>query len=147
MQVKLVENEQDLQRCFEVLKALRPHLDLAQFITLYTQMQQESYQIAFVEEDDNTVLSAIGFRFMTMLYTGKIIYIDDLSTLPASRGQGRASLLLDYVIDLAENNGCNAVHLDSGHHRHDAHRLYLQKRFKIASHHFSLDIPRKEPQL
>ena len=77
---------------------------------------------------------------MQMLYSGEIIYIDDLSTLPEYRGKGYAGTLLDYLHKLAAENGKRAVHLDSGYHRNDAHRLYLNKGYKIASHHFAKEL-------
>jgi GNAT superfamily N-acetyltransferase len=79
---------------------------------------------------------------MQLLYSGKTLYIDDLSTLPEGRGKGYASALLDYVIAEARTLGCTCVTLDSGHNpaRYDAHRLYLSKRFNIVSHHFRLDL-------
>ncbi len=143
MPIKLVESTTDLALCFEAIQALRPHLTLASCEALFAQMQTESYRMAYIPEASGQVDAVIGFRTMTMFYTGKIIYIDDLSTLPAARGKGKASALLDFVVDLAQKEGCQAVHLDSGHHRFDAHRLYLQKKFRIASHHFILDFPQK----
>ena len=76
-----------------------------------------------------------------MLYSGKTLYIDDLSTLPGARGKGYASTLLDFVIEQARQHGCQCVSLDSGQNpaRYDAHRLYLKKGFNITSHHFKLD--------
>ena len=86
--------------------------------------------------------AAIGYRIMNLLYSGKTLYIDDLSTLPEGRAKGYAGALLDFVIDEARKAGCSCVTLDSGHSpaRYDAHRLYLKKRFNIVSHHFRLDL-------
>jgi len=98
-------------------------------------MMEEGYILAFIEEDSIAV-AAIGFRYMQLLYNGKQYYIDDLTTLPKSRGKGYGGKLLDYVIDLAKKNGFDAVTLDSGHQRFDAHRLYLNKGFTINAHHF-----------
>ncbi len=36
--------------------------------------------------------------------------------------------------------GCNAVHLDSGYQRHAAYRLYLNKGFVLSSHHLALKL-------
>jgi hypothetical protein len=46
-----------------------------------------------------------------------VLYVDDLSTRERFRR-------------------CEAVYLDSGHHRHDAHRLHLGAGYEIRSHHF-----------
>ena len=37
---------------------------------------------------------------------------------------------------LEKEKGFELITLDSGHHRHTAHRLYLNKGFEIKSHHF-----------
>ena len=44
--------------------------------------------------------------------------------------------LLDWMLVEAERNGCDSFQLDSGVHRHDAHRLYLRWGLAITGHHF-----------
>lgn len=135
MNVKLATSNEDILKCWDVLNALRPHLEEATFLDTVQEMRSEGYMLAFIEKD-NKAVSAIGFRYLQFLYNGKHIYIDDLSTLPEGRGKGYAGKLLDYVCDYAKQKGYNVVTLDSGHHRSDAHRLYLNKGFTIDSHHF-----------
>lgn len=136
MEIKIANTPEDIQRCWEVLKALRPHLDQHNFVDIVLEMIAEGYQLAFIEESGKAV-AAIGFRYLQFLYNGRHFYIDDLSTLPEARGKGLAGKLIDYVVDLARQNGYDNVTLDSGYHRLDAHRLYLNKGFTLASHHFS----------
>ena len=139
MEIKFAETEEDLKKCLEVIQALRPHLTFARFLSLIPEMKKESYRLAFIEENGKAV-SACGFRYMTTLFEGKYIYIDDLSTLLEARGKGHAGALFDYVVEIAKKEGLPAVHLDSGHQRFDAHRLYLNKGMKIVYHHFRLEI-------
>lgn len=115
---------------------LRPHLHQDNFVATILEMLSEGYQLAFVEEGGKAV-SAVGFRYLQFLYNGKHFYIDDLSTLPEARGKGYAALLIDHVVNLARQRGYDYVTLDSGYHRVDAHRLYLNKGFTLSSHHFS----------
>ncbi len=68
------------------------------------------------------------------------MYIDDLCSLPSARGKGHGGALLDRAIEIAKLEKCNAVSLDSGYTRNDAHRLYLNKKFQLASHHFHIDL-------
>jgi len=136
MEIKMATTQEDIQRCWDVLKALRPHLEENTFVSVILEMFTEGYQLAFVEENGKAV-SAIGFRDLQFLYNGKHFYIDDLSTLPETRGKGHAGKLIDYVVDLAKQKGYGYVTLDSGYNRLDAHRLYLNKGFVLASHHFS----------
>ena len=106
---------------------------------LLPKMQEENYFLIYIEEN-NEAVSACGFRYLTTLFNGRYIYIDDLTTLPEGRGKGYAGKLFDFVIEKAKTEGLKAVHLDSGHHRHDAHRLYLNKGMKIVYHHFKLEL-------
>jgi GNAT superfamily N-acetyltransferase len=120
--------------------ALRPHLIENEFVTRVTRMQEQGYKLAFVAESaDAPALAVIGYRHLDFLFNGPHIYVDDLSTLPAARSKGCASQLLEFVFEEARQHGYQSVTLDSGHARHDAHRLYLSKKFKMIAHHFSND--------
>ena len=68
-----------------------------------------------------------GYRVMHLLWAGRTLYVDDLSTLPGARE-------LD----------CAALHLDSGvgETRFTAHRLYHRAGMNITAHHFSLPLGR-----
>lgn len=136
MEVKIAHTDNDILKCFKVIKELRPHLKEENFVSLVKKMMTEGYELAYIEEN-NIAVAAVGFRYLQLLYNGTQYYIDDLTTLPESRGKGYAGKLLDYVETVAREKGFGAVTLDSGHQRFDAHRLYLNKGFKIVAHHFS----------
>jgi GNAT superfamily N-acetyltransferase len=135
MEIKLAVSKTDIEKCLEVLQVLRPHLDAVTFVSMVTEMLEQGYKLAFIEED-NKAVAAIGYRHLHFLYNGKHIYIDDLVTLEAFRGKGYAGALLDYVEAEAKQHGYKTVTLDSGHHRTTAHRLYLNKKYAITAHHF-----------
>ena len=134
--IKKATNKEDILKCKEVILCLRPHLDSDIMADIILEMFSEGYQLAYIEEE-NKAVAFIGYRYMQFLYNGKHIYIDDLSTLPSARGKGYGSLLISYVEQEAIKKGYKLITLDSGFQRMDAHRLYLNKRFKIDSFHFS----------
>lgn len=138
-QIVDINNESLLRDCFGVFHALREHLDLKTFLEQVKRQQQQGYQVIAVK-DEQGMQSVAGFRRVELLAWGKVIYIDDLSTIGQARGKGYAGALLDYIIALAHSENLQAVHLDTGHHRHAAHRLYLNKGFEIKSHHLSLQL-------
>lgn len=127
--------------CFEAIKELRPHLDVEEYLRRVKIQQAQGYTLIY-RESDNEVMAAAGFRMANFLAWGKILYIDDLITREKARGKGFGTSLLQWLIEEAKVNGCNAVHLDTGHHRYDAHRLYLNHGFEIRSHHLSLNLAR-----
>lgn len=139
MEIKKAKAKEDFLSCWEVVHKLRPHLNVETYLTLMLYMIDEGYKLIYIEEDGKAV-SFCGYRHVTMLHRGRSIYIDDLCTLPEARGKGHAGALLNYVLEMARKEELQTVHLDSGHQRHAAHKLYLDKGFKITSHHFSRNI-------
>lgn len=103
-------------------------------------LRPEGYRIAGAFEDGGEDAAAVaGFRAGHNLAWGHHVYVDDLSTAPDARRRGHGRALLDWVLDEARRLGCDQLHLDSavGLERADAHRLYLNAGFVIASHHFA----------
>lgn len=135
--VQIADTDAQILKCKELILEFRNHLKEEEFLSRIQRQQQGGYHLVFIEEDGKGV-SFAGFRINELLAWGKSLYIDDLSTLPAYRGKGYGGKLIDWVINFARTQHCEQVHLDSGVHRHDAHRLYLNKGFIISSHHFSI---------
>ena len=141
----IAQSDEDIRRCLPAMLALRPHLTPEQaFEQIRYQQANEGFVLAFIPADEPSAPApaVTGYRTLNFLYSGKTLYIDDLSTLPGARGKGYASALVDFIIEQARQTGCQCVSLDSGQNpaRYDAHRLYLNKGFNITSHHFKLDL-------
>jgi GNAT superfamily N-acetyltransferase len=96
----------------------------------------EGYRVVGVR-DRGAWKAAAGFHIFTNFNNGRILYVDDLVTIQESRSKGYGKFLNDHLVQLARNAGCASIELDSGVHRHDAHRFYLRERYDISSHHFS----------
>ena len=131
------ESDADIDACCPAYLALRPHLQRVQFVAQIRRQQAQGFRIVALRET-GVVVSIVGFRLAEFTAWGRIVYIDDLSTLPDCRLQGHGGRLLDWVADHARSQGCAAVHLDTGYARHAAHRLYLDRGYVLASHHMSL---------
>ncbi len=99
----------------------------------------QGYRIvgAFLPEVEDAVAAA-GFRVNYMLSRGNMLYVDDLVTLPNHRSAGHAGLIFTWLFEEARRLGCEQLHLDSGHQRHDAHRFYLKHGMVMNAHHFSM---------
>jgi len=76
--------------------------------------------------DREPAVAVAGFRVGDNLAWGHYLYVDDLSTAPDARREGRAGALLEWLIEEGRRLGCAQLHLDSGvgPERFDAHRLY-----------------------
>ena len=136
IQIQEALTDNDIQNTWEAMQLLRPHLQEAGYVELVKNMMTEGYRLAFIQVDGK-VVSVMGYRHLQFLFNGRHIYIDDLSTLEAYRGKGYGSMLLNYVANIAKEKGYRSVTLDSGTHRHNAHRLYMSNGFVIQGYHFT----------
>lgn len=109
-----------------------------------TVQRPQGYRLvaAFADEADEQAAAAAGFRVATYLAWGRVLYCDDLSTIPTARGRGLAGSLLDWMLDEADRLECDQFHLDSGTQaaRTDAHRLYFNRRMRVSAFHFQRDV-------
>ncbi len=138
MTILLATTDEEIQACFPAMHELRPFLAADTFVSRVRRMMQDGFQLAYVKTDDGKIPVVGGFRFVEMFHRGKSIYLDDLSTMETHRSEGYGGKLLDWLLELAKNEGCSSFHLDSGVQRFDAHRFYLRKKFNITGHHFAI---------
>lgn len=128
------------------LGELRPDVeDLGQRII---EQQHSGYRLAgVVVAGEGSAVAVAGFRVATNLAWGRHLYVDDLVTRTAFRGQGHGRALMTWLVEQARHDGCGQLHLDSGvgDTRHDAHALYHAAGLRITSHHFQREVPADGP--
>ena len=140
VRIAIAEDEADVRRCFEVMRELRSHIPtVEEFLERVARQRQQGYLLAYLEAGGD-IRAVAGYRFQEMLFHGRVLYVDDLVTREADRSGGFGGKLFDWLVEQARQRGCDYFELDSGVQRFDAHRFYLLKRMKIASHHFSLPL-------
>ena len=139
MEIKLAEDDQEIQECYSVMAELRPHVSVEAFLPrVRKQMETAGYRLAYVR--DGEVKAVAGFRVSDCLAWGRFVYVDDLVAKSDERSKGYGGALFDWLVGHARQEGCDQFHLDSGVHRFDAHRFYLTKRMFIEAHHFGLKL-------
>jgi len=139
-EIQEAKTGEEILACWPVIQELRPHLIQSELVRrVQYQAEKETYRLMYIKEDSR-VVAICGFRVQNYLWSGKTLYIDDLCTLSTAHRRGNAGKLLDWVIDFAKKDKCDAVSLDSGYTRNNAHRLYLNKGFDLKSHHFHLNV-------
>ena len=129
----------DTDLAYEAMLELRPNIGTAsEFVARVNDVQRPTgYRlVASFDDGDTAAAGAAGFHIRDMLAWGHYLYVEDLVTRESARRAGHANRLLDCVLAEAERNGCDSFQLDSGVHRHDAHRLYLRWGLVITGHHF-----------
>ena len=123
-----------------VMRQLRPLIPEDDYLpTVRRMMQTDGYHLAALYEGGR-VGAVAGYRFIEMLYCGRILYVDDLNTDEGQRSRGFGRTLIDWLKAQARAKGCTQIHLDSGVQREAAHRFYFRERFAINAYHFRASV-------
>jgi len=138
-EIKHAVSDAEILGCFDLLLILRSHLDRDSFVEKVRMQLEEGYSLIFIADGEG-VKSVAGYRVSNFLAWGKVLYVDDLITLPEARGIGFGTHLLKHLKGIAKEKGCNGIHLDTGVERDDAHRLYLNLGMHINCLHLSMDL-------
>ncbi len=140
MQIKRLSTDDELLQSFPVMNVLRPHLGKENYVDKIRRQQEQGYHLVAVIDPAEEISALAGYRFAEFMAWGKVLYLDDLITDPGKLKRGYASALLDWLEEEGKRNGCDELHLDTGHQRLDAHRLYHKKGWQINSHHMSKEL-------
>jgi GNAT superfamily N-acetyltransferase len=137
--IHLAETKEQINRCFPVMHQLRPMLNAETFADRIEQQQREGYRLAYLEHE-GAVASVAGFRVMSVLWSGRTLYVDDLITDEAMRSHGFGAQMIAWLAALARSEGCETFSLDSGTHRHEAHAFYFRQGLRVTDFHFQMPL-------
>jgi GNAT superfamily N-acetyltransferase len=141
--VRQLTTEEERLEALPVLKELRTHLDEELFRERYEQMYEEGYRL-FGLYDGDELAAAAGVGVRTNFYLGRNLYIYDLVTTESRRSEGFGQTLLTHLHDWAASNGCEAIELESGLWRDDAHRFYEDLGYEKWCYSFTYDLTDEE---
>ena len=135
MTIRVAESNDELDRCFPVMRELRPLLEADSFVSRVRSQEDKGYRIAYIEHGAQVVAVA-GFRIIETLVDGRFLYVDDLVTRDSSRSKGHGGALFSWLCERAAAEDCRSIQLDSGHQRRHAHRFYQREGMENSGLHF-----------
>jgi GNAT superfamily N-acetyltransferase len=131
-----MHSDEEILATSEVMRQLRPHIPANQYLgTVRRMMSSDGYRLGAVREA-GIVRAVAGYRFMEMLYCGRILYVDDLITDEHGRSRGHGRQLIEWLKAEARTQRCGELHLDSGVQREHAHRFYFREGLTVTAFHF-----------
>ena len=134
-----VATEKDIEKLIPVIKELRQHRTDDQLREMLANQMKDRFQVVYIGTEEQ-VFAMAGFRTMEVMFSGKTLYVDDLITHPDHRKKGYGGTLLRWMIQYAKDHHYDHFSLDSGHERHDAHRLYKNHGLDVIGSHFAKDV-------
>ncbi len=124
-----------LKAAERVHRQLRPHLppDYAQRMK---QVFASGAEMA-VAVVGGKVAGVTVFRVVEKTFTGRELYCDDLITDEKQRSKGVGHALIEYMERIGRSRRCDALALDSGTQRQQAHKFYFREQMPITAFHFT----------
>lgn len=138
--MKIAREQEDISKCYELMKQLRPHVSIEQFRESVSRMaQNQGYLLVYLENEEK-IVSVAGLRLAEWLHTGKYLEIEDFITAEGYRSKGFGRKLFNEILLYAKQHECKQVRLVSGVKREDAHRFYLTNGMAFEAKYFSINI-------
>jgi GNAT superfamily N-acetyltransferase len=140
MIIEHAETDEQIAATFDVMVQLRPHVLRTDYVGLVRSlMETDRYRLAALL-DGGKVRAVAGYRFMDMLYCGRLLYLDDFVTDARVRSRGYGASLLDWLKEEGRTQGCSELQLISRVVREQAHRFYFREGLGIECFHFRTKI-------
>ena len=134
--VEKAETDEAILACRAVMAELRPRIAGGDFLRTVRALEADGLRLACVR-DRGRVVAVAGYRISTNLFCGRHLYVDDLVTAESERSKGHGKALLAWLREVAVENDCDVLHLDSGVQRKRAHQFDRREGLELSSDHFS----------
>lgn len=125
---------EELFLAYPIAQVLNPELSESDYKERIRRMVALNFKMVVALEDDQ-LLSGSGYWIGTKIYSGKYLEIDNFAILPQHRKKGLGQLILDYLIALAEKEGCAMMMLDAYIPNKPAHAFYERSGFVKRGYH------------
>lgn len=136
MTIAVAETDEQIAATFDVMHQLRPKLTRESYVAEVRHlMDAEGFRLAAIS-DEGRVRAVAGYRVFTMLYCGRLLYVDDFVTDEHARSLGHGAALLTWLKEEARRQGCSELQLISAVVRERAHRFYFREGLGVECFHF-----------
>lgn len=140
LEIRHAGTAEEVRRCYPLMQQLRPRLASAEeFLERWQRQAGGGYRLLVRWLGDRPVALA-GYRITENLIHGNHLYVDDLVSDAATRGQGNGAELLHFLKKEAKDRGCGQLVLDSGLSNVLAHRFYYREGLLGEGLHFSVKL-------
>jgi ribosomal protein S18 acetylase RimI-like enzyme len=135
-----VDNEVEIRICYELMRQLRPHLHSEQdFVTRWQRQADAGYRLLAIWRGPKP-LALAGYRIQDNLMHGAHLYVDDLVTDAAHRGEGHGRVLMQKLQAEGRARGCEKLVLDTALANTLAHRFYYRQGLLATALRFNIPL-------
>jgi GNAT superfamily N-acetyltransferase len=112
LSIRLLDSDADINAAYPLMSVLRQQIAPSSFLPMVRRQQRDGYQLAGGFLEGRLVVLA-GFRPGHTLSSGEHLFVDDLVTDEALRGNGHGTAMLVWLAARAREQGVARIYLDS----------------------------------
>ena len=141
VELRYVDQEDDIWTCYPLIRQLRPHLDSEQeFLRRWQHQTSQGYRLLVLWHGTQPVGLA-GFRVQDNLVHGRFVYVDDFVIDASCRSRGYGKILIERLKAEAKLRGCAKLLLDAAMGNTLGHRFYYRQGLLATALRFSVTLP------
>ena len=132
--------QDDFPLIFKLLKTLWADFDLnfEDLQAVYFKAIQSENQKLIVGTIKGQILGFCSLTIKNNLWlAGNLGHVDEIVVDESFRGQGIGKKLMERITEIAKENSCKRIELDSAFHRKNAHGFYKSIGYEIRAYLFS----------
>lgn len=135
MELRKLTTKEEMIANYGILLEVYPSLTTADYSNELDEMIPHNYgQVAIYIENECVALT--GYWIGTKLWCGKYLELDNVVVANKYRGKGLGDQLFSYMNQLAIDENCTMLALDSYTDNFKAHKFFYNKGYKPRGFHF-----------
>lgn len=135
MQIREIQNREEINQTLAVLLQIYDELDKAHYTDSILHMMEHGYKMAAVFEDsaveNGRCIGVVGVRVVHKLQYGKVLEIEDFMIDRQKRGIGVGKILLRWVDWQAAVFKCTNIIGDLETKRQESQRIFSREKFIV----------------
>lgn len=135
MEIRILKTKQEMLANYELLLEVYPNLKMEEYDRELNDMLPHNYGQVGVYLD-NECVGLTGFWIGTKLWCGKYLELDNVVISSKKRSNGIGKVLFDFMTEMAKNEGCSMLALDSYTTNFKAHKFFYNQDFVPKGFHF-----------
>lgn len=136
-----IQNREELERCFPVMKELRPHLNVQEYLEIYRHAHaMDGYEIVAMEQDGQ-IVAVMGYRILYDFVRGRHLYIDDLVSTEKLRSKGFGAALLKHAEVISKDLNCKSMRLCAVLENEPGIKFYEKNHWTKRAYAFTKKVP------
>ncbi|MDP1540131.1 MAG: GNAT family N-acetyltransferase [Moraxellaceae bacterium] len=137
MDIRIATTAAEFSACYQVMRELRNQFDSDTFVDWVHEQANQGYVLVYIAGPSGPV-SVAGYRVRESLAWGRYLQVEDITTLAAYRSKRMGSALAKWLINQAQQEGCQSVHVDSPLGAEQLQRFCERQGFQVSAQHYSL---------